>query len=84
MRIIQLSSNSYNYLSSNDIVFFFFYIFARIFKTKGMNPSKAMHIFEQMKKEDIKPTVVTFSTLISACDKGMFTVLTLHMVSIIQ
>jgi pentatricopeptide repeat protein len=33
-------------------------------------PSKAIGIFEQMKREGVTPTVVTYSALISACEKG--------------
>lgn len=37
---------------------------------KGLNPSKALEIFDEMKREGVRPTVVTFSALISACEKG--------------
>ena len=33
-------------------------------------PHKALEIFEQMKREGVKPTVVTYSALISAAEKG--------------
>lgn len=36
---------------------------------QGLNPSKALEIFEEMKREGVRPTVVTFSALISACEK---------------
>jgi len=36
---------------------------------QGLNPSKALEIFEEMKREGVQPTVVTFSALISACEK---------------
>lgn len=37
--------------------------------SQGLNPSKALEIFEEMKREGVRPTVVTFSALISACEK---------------
>ena len=30
----------------------------------------ALTIFDEMKEEGVKPTVITFSALISACEKG--------------
>jgi pentatricopeptide repeat protein len=33
-------------------------------------PHKALEIFEQMKREGVRPTVVTYSALISAAEKG--------------
>ena len=38
--------------------------------SQGLNPSKALEIFDEMKREGVRPTVVTFSALISACEKG--------------
>lgn len=37
---------------------------------QGLNPTKALEIFDEMKREGVRPTVVTFSALISACEKG--------------
>lgn len=37
---------------------------------KGLVPHKALEIFDQMKREGVKPTVVTYSALISAAEKG--------------
>lgn len=37
---------------------------------QALMPSKAIGIFEQMKREGVTPTVVTYSALISACEKG--------------
>ncbi|EJK73152.1 hypothetical protein THAOC_05237, partial [Thalassiosira oceanica] len=37
---------------------------------KGLNPKMALEIFDEMKREGVRPTVVTFSALISACEKG--------------
>lgn len=33
-------------------------------------PHKALEVFEMMKKEGVRPTVVTYSALISAAEKG--------------
>ena len=35
-----------------------------------MVPQRALEIFETMKRDGVKPTVVTYSALISAAEKG--------------
>ena len=45
------------------------FVFVFISRAQGLNPSKALEIFEEMKREGVRPTVVTFSALISACEK---------------
>jgi len=36
---------------------------------KGLNSSKALQIFDRMKKRGVEPTVITYSALISALEK---------------
>jgi len=37
---------------------------------KGVQPERALEVFETMQRQGLTPSVITYNSLISACEKG--------------